>query len=52
MNKSIRYSIDLDRELHKKLKYIAYEKETTMRKFIIKTLNDELNKSDNTGNAK
>ncbi len=51
MIKSIRYSIDLDRELHKKLKYIAYEKETTMRKFVIKALNDALNKSDNAGNS-
>ncbi len=52
MNKRITYSIELDRDLHKKLKFIAFENETTMRTFVIKTLKDAVDKSDNKGNAK
>jgi len=52
VNKRVTYSIELDRDLHKKLKFIAYDNETSMRTFIIKTLTDAVDKSDNKGITK
>lgn len=43
----IRYSIDLDKELHKKYKLLSLEKETSMRKLVIKALEQFLIKDKN-----